>query len=347
MRYAVLLAACWIFSAQSQVPVPCKPRDKACAVEVAKKHPAKQLAFWEATMKRPVEERIGPAPKELIDFLALDNLANGYPNKPRAAQLPDRFIADFKRIYSELPEAVRRKVEPKLAGIYFADDIGGTGFSDSINDPTGKRALGFIVLDPSVLAKRSANEWATWKDNTPFSPDPKWSLTEQIEPPERNTPPYAMQYILLHELAHVLSVGAAIHPSWNLDPRKITSTRDFDFFNLSWHIANGAYSPLPGSDFPQRKHVAFYFGAKLKGSQMLETYTSLGKTTFPSLYAATHPGDDFAESFANYVHVVMMGKPFEISIANSGRVVHTYRACWDEPRCKSKRALIEAMLRGR
>lgn len=344
MRLAALLAACWIFSAQSQAPPPCKPRDKACAVEVAKNHPAKQLAFWEATMKRPVEERIGPAPRELIDFLALDNLANDYPNKPRAARLPDRFIADFKRVYSELPEAVRRKVEPKLAGIYFADDIGGTGFSDSINDPTGKRALGFIVLDPSVLAKRSANAWATWKDNTPFSPDPRWSLTEQIEDSQRNTPPYAMQYILLHELAHVFSVGTAIHPSWNLDPREITSTRGFDFFNLSWYIRNGAYSPLPYSDFPLRKDVAFYFGAKLKGAQMRGIYDALEKTTFPTLYAATNPGDDFAESFANYVHVVMMKRPFEIRIAQGGQLKKRYGPCWAEPRCERKRAYLEQLL---
>ena len=61
-------------------------------------------------------------------------------------------------------------------------------------------------------------------------------------------------------------------------------------------------------------------------------------------FRITHPGDDFAEAFANYVHVVMMGKPFEIAISEGGRPVKTYRPCWEEPRCAAKRRVIEELL---
>jgi molybdopterin-binding protein len=61
--------------------------------------------------------------------------------------------------------------------------------------------------------------------------------------------------------------------------------------------------------------VVYYFGAKLPAGQMVATYESLERTNFVTLYAATHPADDFAEAFASYVHGVLMGRPWEISIA--------------------------------
>ena len=74
-------------------------------------------------------------------------------------------------------------------------------------------------------------------------------------------------------------------------------------------------------------------------------YRQLEGTNFATLYAATHPGDDFAEAFANYVHVVMLKKPFEIVIRQGDRVVRRYGACWDEGRCATKRRLLEEILR--
>ena len=96
--------------------------------------------------------------------------------------------------------------------------------------------------------------------------------------------------------------------------------------------------------FPNRKDVVFYFGPKLEASQMRLVYQSLEQSTFPTLYAATHPADDFAESFASYVHVVMMGRDYEVRTstraATSGRSAPAgacrgaptsaprWRACW-------------------
>ncbi len=331
-------------AAQFVKPPPCPPKDLACAREAMKTHPAKQPGFWKAALARPLEDRIGPAPPELIEILAIDNLAQGYPNQPRVPVLTSAFIADVKRMLAELPEPIRRKVAPRLAGIYFVDDIGGTGFADAVLDPTGQAHIGFIVLDPSVLMARTANAWATWKDNTPFKPDPAWSLATRIEAPSRDDTARAIQYILLHELGHVLSIGEKVHPPWTEDASKLTSTAQYGFFKLSWKIAGGKYVALPRSDFPQRSNVVFYFGAKLPGHAMKETYIALERTDFPTLYASTHPGDDFAEAFANYVHVVLMGKPFELRIAKAGKVVHTYRACWSQQRCAAKRAFLEDFL---
>ena len=77
---------------------------------------------------------------------------------------------------------------------------------------------------------------------------------------------------------------------------------------------------------------------------MAETYAALMNTNFPTLYAATHPADDFAESFANFVHVVLLRQPFEVRIAHDGKRVLQYNGCWNERRCAGKRAFLERLL---
>ena len=316
----------------------------ACVREVVRNHPVRRPGFWSSALAKPLAERIAAAPPELIDFVTLDNVANGYPNRPRAPRLSPEFLADVKRAFDGIPEAAKRRLEKKLAGIYFADDIGGTGFSDEIPDPSGKSTLGFVILDPSVLTARKANEWATWKESSPFKPGGGWQLTARIENAANDTKANAIQYILLHELGHVLSVGAGVHPSWTVDPKTIGDTSGFPFFELSWRIADGKAVTLFDDKFPQRRNLVFYFGAKLEAGAMADTYKALEATNFPTLYAATHFGDDFAESFANYVHVVLMHKPFLIRITENGKVVKSYSACWSEPRCAAKRAFLEKFL---
>ena len=76
-----------------------------------------------------------------------------------------------------------------------------------------------------------------------------------------------------------------------------------------------------------------------------DTYRQLQNTSFPTLYAATNWGDDFAESFANYVHVVLAKRPFEILVEQDGVTQLKYGACWEEARCQEKRKILEAYLR--
>jgi hypothetical protein len=343
MRLLLVLVLCCGLTAHAQsMALPCGEKDAACARAAAVRHPVRKPEFWRTAFAKPVGERIGPAPPELVEFVTLDNLANGYPNRPRVSKLTPGFLADVKRAFEGIPAAVKRRLETKLAGIYFADDFGGTGFSDEIGE-AGKAKLGFVLLDPGVLTRR-ANEWATWKESSPFKPSGGITLAATIERDADDTRANAIQYILLHELGHVLSVGEDLLPSWALDPKNVKSTREFPFFELSWNIANGKYASLFDAKFPQRKDVVFYFGAKLDGAAMVDTYSALEGTNFPTLYAATHPGDDWAESFANYVHVEVMKRPFEIRILKGAKVVKRYGACWQEPRCARKRAILEAFL---
>src|SRR5262249_33377682 len=157
-----------------------------------------------------------------------------------------------------------------------------------------KPVAGFIVLDISVLA-RTANAWVTWKENTPFKPQPGYRLTAVIEPKSGDTRKNAIQYILLHELGHIASIGEKIHPSWNVEPKDVPSPADYPYFALSWRVAaaDNRYVTKFDDDFPQRREVVYYVGAKLAAGQMVDIYDRLALTNFATLYSVTGPGDDF------------------------------------------------------
>ncbi len=309
-------------------------------------HTVTKLAFWETALAKPLVQRIGVAPPELVEYLNYDNIANGFPERPRAARLGADFRRDVQRAFAEIPLEVKRLLAPKLAGIYLVENLGGTGYTDQIVDTVGKGVADYIVLDVATLNKRSANAWATWKENTPFAARSGFRLTAEIETPRHNNRKHAIQYIVLHELAHVLAINENFHPFWGIEPKDMASTASFPFFLLSWAVdgPNNQFVTLFDTSFPERKDVVYYFGAKLVADQMVATYDDLDRTNFATLYAATRPGDDFAESFASYVHTVLMKKPFAIRIYSGGRLVKYYGSCWDEPRCADKRKLIERFL---
>ncbi|HEX5129712.1 MAG TPA: hypothetical protein VFV90_08195 [Usitatibacter sp.] len=317
----------------------CPPRDKECLFKRIKANPVLASSYWTAPLAKPLLERIGTATPEVVEYLQLDVALNDLPNKPRAAAADSAFIADVRRAFEGIPAPIRKLLERKLGGILFAEDIGGTGFAEATED----RKVGFIVLDRTVLARQTANAWASWKDNTPFRPDPAWRLETRIAASADDNRMRAIQYILLHEIGHVLSIGAGVHPPWNRPPKGVDTSKLY-FFGLSWKVDGERYVSRFDADFPKRRDVRFYFGAKLDGVDMLPVYESLEKTSFPTLYAATHPADDFAESFASSVHVVMMGRDHEVRLYRQGRLVKTIGPCWGQARCAYKRTALETAL---
>lgn len=78
---------------------------------------------------------------------------------------------------------------------------------------------------------------------------------------------------------------------------------------------------------------------------MPPTCASLKAINFPSLHAATSPGDDFAESLASHVHVALMQQPWQITISRDGQPADTFGACWGEQRCAEKRKMPERLVK--
>ncbi|MEK6705202.1 MAG: hypothetical protein AABZ06_05390 [Bdellovibrionota bacterium] len=87
-----------------------------------------------------------------------------------------------------------------------------------------------------MLQKRNANEWATWKEQTPFKKDAGFELEAKIEDNINDNRKSAIQYILLHELGHVISVNEYFHPPWGVYPDSLKNIEQYAFFNESWKI---------------------------------------------------------------------------------------------------------------
>jgi len=343
---ATLLAAVGLLASIASQAA-CLDQDKACIKAAQTSHVVNRIAYWKKALERPLEQRIGSAPAELVEYIRLDNVLNGFRERPKPALISPGFRRDLDAALFELPSTIKQVLEGRLAGIYLVQGLGGSGFTDKILDVNGKPVAAYVILDVDVLSQRDANQWATWKERTPFSSDDGTTLAAMIEQPDYDNRKNAIQYILLHELGHVLSVGRHVHPGWWEDHKEI-NLAEYPFLSLSWVFSKGAERFIANdrNRFPLQARVVYYLGAKLGTSQIVPVYEQLENTDFPTLYAATNPYDDFAESFASYVHTVMLHKPFEIRIERGGKVVKRIESCWETPRCRDKRKVLEEVIHG-
>lgn len=305
----------------------------------------KRIGFWESVFKLAPELRFGEAPRELVDYVHQDNIKQGYPQVPRRAKLDPTFKGEVRQAMASLPPAVKDALGPKFAGVYFIENLGSTGWSEEIVDRKGKVVAGVIVLDAGVLSKQRANAWATWKEGTPFRSDARWKLAAEIERGAQDTRVQAIQYILLHEIGHVLAMGTSLLPSSDLEPKEALARGPYSFLDMSWQIGpKDNWASIYDGGFLIRPDIVYYTGAKLDGARMEDAYLQLKGTNFATLYGATNPFDDFAEAFVNYVHVQVMKRPFAVRIYKDNKLVLTYGDCWQETRCAKKRRVIEQVL---
>ncbi len=329
MTLAIVVALCLTACAAGQ---------SACLKSRMDRHEVRSLDFWQDYRRGNLEDRLHAAPQPLLDYLHLDNRLNGYDTRPQAAVADDSFRQDVRQAIVELPGPVQAAVKEKLIGIFFVRNLGTTGYTEAVADPQGKPAAGFVVLDVESL-RRTANAWATFRENTVFQNDGEGRLRVTLEEAPNDNAKNAIQFILLHEFGHLVSIGERFHPDW-LDKTKTEGT--YLFYPLSWRKAkDGSNVSLFEDVFPERRDVRFYGKPRLKSSQMEGVYRSLAMTNFVSLYGATSPFEDFAESFALYVHSAWMKKPYRVEITQSGNRVFLYESCWDQPRCAAKRAVLE------
>lgn len=93
-------------SGQDVPKLPCAEADKKCAAEAMKNHVAGRIDTWRAALSMPFNDRIGPAPSQLVEYINLDNIQNGFPERPRATRLDANLLADVKGAIAGLPPEV-------------------------------------------------------------------------------------------------------------------------------------------------------------------------------------------------------------------------------------------------
>ncbi len=306
-----------------------------------KEHKARSESTWTALAAKEFDERILPAPDIILDYLRLENQYQGFSERPqRPEEIDPEFLADINNAYFDLPEVVKDQIKEHILAIFLVQDLGGSAYAELLRD-FEKNKLGFIVLDVSVL-NRKANAWLSWKENSPFNEKGGYSIQATLETEINNTRKSAIQFILLHEIGHIIGVAKGAHPNWASggNPEK------WPFAKYSWIKKQPDSKAKTRHDkvFPLRSKVQFYSFQKapLTSSDIEKTYSQLIKTDFVSLYSSTNMYDDFAETYALYVHTVLQDRPYIINILkNDGTTRLLLSDPIQESRCEVKKKYMD------
>ena len=293
---------------------------------------------WSAP-KLPLEQRLAAAPPDLLAHL---EQVNGYPGQS-ITPTPD-FCADVAQALAGLPEIVKQRLQDSFLGVYFVTNAGSSAATDIVVSPDGVFHGIAIILDIDAVASRSANEWASWRENMPFAAGPH-RVTVRIASEADDNRQNAIQFLLLHEIGHALSAGRGLIPDWWLPPSEIGAADTYAFLPISWQFdASGHAVPHQHNQFPQREQLAYYSTPQLPDDAILPAYRQLLRTDFFTLYASLSPDEDFAESFALYVHTELLQKPYFVRIHEDNRLLLQYASQWDEERFAAKRAVLRRLL---
>ena len=328
----ILLLVCPLFAA-----------DKETLQKELKEHKARSESTWVEFAGREIKNRIVPAPNIILDYLMKDNQVQGYKEIPKRPEIDPEFLSDIVNAVTEMPKLVRDHIKKHVVAIFLVEELGGTAYTELLRDFANNKQ-GFIVLDVGSL-NRKANEWFTWKANSPFAMKDAYKIEAEIEQKSNDTRKSAIQYILLHEVGHLLGVAKGAHPNWFTGghPQK------WPFSKLSWLTLEHGLDGKSKFDktFTNRRKLKFYSfkDAPLTTNEIDETYGQLLKTDFVSLYAATNMYDDFAETYAMYVHVVLQNLQWKIRIIKKGKTVREIRNPILDKRCESKRKYLDRMFR--
>ena len=302
-------------------------------------HQVRSMSFWSGFIEKDIKNRIIPAPETVIDFLQKDYQFNGESSDPKSAVVSPSFHSDIVEAIQDLPEEVQNHLNTHLIGIFLAQNLTSTAYAEILRD---NHKLGFLVLDIDAL-NRVANDWTTWREQSPFSDRSIYQITAILESEKDNTRKQAIQYILLHELGHFVGVATGAHPNWY----KGGDAQKFSFSKISWHAVGPKYVSTSANNSPLLSKIKYYSfqESSLSSQNIREVYDQYVQTDFVSLYGGTNIFDDFAEAYAMYVHVVLQQKPWKLTIKQGDDVIREIEAPILALRCQKKKAYLDTLFK--
>ena len=292
----------------------------------------------------PLAARIQPAAPAVTALARHRNLGNGVAIEPRPASVEHPVAQALARMLAELPEGLRRLAQEQVGAIYLVEGNFGSARVDAVRDAQGRVFGGCILLNLDALA-RSANAWASWREESAFRTEDGYRIALTLEPAQTDSVEAALRFVFLHELGHILGMVAGVHGFWAAPETWWLNARS-PYVRLSWPLDGDR----PGTGwlgrFPVLALPRFYRfeGAPLPRSAAPVVYRLLRETDLPSLYGSIDPYEDFAEAFAIQVHTRLLGRPFRVDLYLGPAHIGGFRSCLDTGRCPEKAAFLESLL---
>lgn len=309
-----------------------------------------RLSRYEDLLDKPLAQRVLPADDDVLDRAQITNRSYGKDVRPTAVADDDPLLPLVRRVLAGLPPKVAQLARAHLVAVYVVANDEGTATTEGVWSEDDGWGHAYIVLNATALT-RTANEWATWKERSAFRPQAAYDLRVTLEPKATDDREGAVRFILLHEMGHVLGLGLGVHGYWDApDEGAAGAGAPSPFANLSWAPEDadhpGTLRSRHAGFFPGPYFVDFYQFDKARSdlSAAPAIYAALSRTDFPSLYGTVGVYDDFAESFAIYVHTRLLGKPYRVDVFKDGQVVERYHSCIATGDCPRKVAILEDLL---
>jgi hypothetical protein len=304
------------------------------------------VSYYSGGLGKPIEQKVLPGTKEVLDRALQTNLDYGQDIRPEAASPDHPLVPKVRAMLRGLPPAIHRLASQYVMAVYLVEEDWGTATTEGVQDHAGRWRYSYITLNLTALT-RTANAWTEWKENSTFRPDPRFRLKMIIEPPEGDTEENAIRFIFLHELGHALGLGLGVHAFWD-DEGLPPLTRDSAFLKLSWQPNRDGTALVSrwAERFPRLADLKFYRFEKANHSlaDAEAVYRALAQTDFPSLYGATNIYDDFAEAFVIYVHARMQSRPYRVEVYEGDVRRLTYTSCIVSGTCPAKVRALETAL---
>ena len=258
---------------------------------------------------KPWQERVYPLDEIHKDLVVQMNILDNFKEIPTEHKNFDVIHKLIRNIAQKEDSLVNNLKEKNILAIYICSNLGGTGITGFVYD-NDKIVGGYIIIDGDVIYKK-ANEWISYKESSVFQSTKESNIQIKIADSFHNTEEYALNYILLHELGHIISQTMSILP----DQRE--KYRDFTKYEFTKNIwLNAEISMYDDTLFPNRNKIKFYStNPEFEiDSNAVDIYNSLSKTSFPTLYSAMNPDDYFSESFVSYISLYIYKQPWILTI---------------------------------
>ncbi len=343
-----LLGLAWPAGLRAQTPSAASPAPRGTTVDKsAEQVPAVQrLSFYPNALGKPVEDKVTVGGREVLDRALKTNLEYGQDIRPVNASPDHPLLPKVRALLHSLPPVIHQLASQYVAAVYLLEEDWGTGTTEGVQDAAGRWQYTYITLNLTALT-RKANAWATWKENSAFRQQPGYRIAMTIQPSDGDTLENALLFILVHELGHAIGLGLGVHGFWDEEPTPV-ATRNSAFIAQSWQPDGKDWFVSKYAErFPKLVQARFYRfeQAPLALADAEPVYRALTQTDLPSLYGVTNVYDDFAETFAIYVHTRLLGKPYKVELYENDQLRYTYTSCVVANTCPEKVRVLETALK--
>ena len=204
--------------------------------------------------------------------------------------------------FTLLPPLYQHILKQHLYSISFMDNMPNTALTSPV-DSAGVQKM-FNITFRAGLLDENISEWATWKENTCFTPATDSVYKVRVEGGNLD----AIIYVLLHEATHIVDVVKEVTPH---PAERDTMVEPTLYTKNIWRKMNVPAEAYVDSLLEQTR---FRSGKAVPINLASEIYAKLAKTPFPSLYAMAAWSEDIAELVTIYHLTTKMNQPFYIVV---------------------------------